>query len=146
MKTPQSPSFQTVFKPGLFAGRTAIVTGGGSGIGRCIAHELSALGACVALVGRKLEKLEAVAREIAQAGGTATLHSCDIREEEPVRETVAAIVAGFGHVDFLVNNGSTSDNPTGLRVEFSSVTFVPELASACGVILWGILVLTRRRN
>src|SRR5471032_1873524 len=83
MKTPAPHPFQTVFRPGLFAGRTAIVTGGGSGIGRCIAHELAALGARVALVGRKLEKLEGVAREIADAGGAAaTCHSCDIREEE----------------------------------------------------------------
>ena len=96
MKTPAPHPFQTVFRPGLFAGRTAIVTGGGSGIGRCIAHELAALGARVALVGRKLDKLEAVAREIAAAGGAAIFHSCDIREEERVRETVAAVVAQFG--------------------------------------------------
>lgn len=103
-KTSGAPLFKTVFRDALFAGRTAIVTGGGSGIGRCIAHELAALGARVALVGRKPEKLEAVAREIAEAGGEATCHSCDIREEDRVRETVAAIVAGFGHIDLLVNN------------------------------------------
>jgi citronellol/citronellal dehydrogenase len=104
MKTTPPHSFQTVFRAGLFAGRTAIITGGGSGIGRCIAHELATLGARVALVGRRLEKLETVAREIADAGGAAIFHSCDIREEERVRETVAAIVAQFGHVDCLVNN------------------------------------------
>ena len=104
MKTATSTPFQTIFRAGLFAGRTALVTGGGSGIGRCIAHELAALGARVALLGRKMEKLEAVAKEIAGAGGEATCHSCDIREEERVRETVAEIVAGFGHIDFLVNN------------------------------------------
>ena len=104
MKTSPSNPFQTVFRPGLFAGRTAIVTGAGSGIGRCIAHELAALGARVALVGRRLEKLEAAGREIADAGGTATCHSCDIREEDRVRETVAAVIAEFGGIDFLVNN------------------------------------------
>ncbi len=108
MKTPPPHPFQTVFRPGLFAGRTAIVTGGGSGIGRCIAHELAALGTRVALVGRKVEKLEAVAREIAEAEGAsapaATCHSCDIREEDRVRETVAAISKEFGRIDFLVNN------------------------------------------
>ena len=48
-------AYDSVFKPGLFAGQTILVTGGGSGIGRCVAHELAYLGAHVVLVGRKLE-------------------------------------------------------------------------------------------
>ena len=104
MPPDNSHAFQTIFRAGLFAGRTAIVTGGGSGIGRCIAHELAALGARVALVGRKMEKLAAVAREIEAAGGAAICRACDIREEERVRETVAAALAEFGRIDFLVNN------------------------------------------
>ena len=53
-------SYQSIFSAGLFKDQVVIVTGGGSGIGRCTAHELSALGASVALVGRKLDKLEKV--------------------------------------------------------------------------------------
>ena len=72
-------AFRSVFRAGLFEGQAGIVTGAGSGIGRCTAHELAALGARVALVGRKPEKLEAVAREIAEAGGSARCYAADIR-------------------------------------------------------------------
>ena len=98
-------AYDSIFRPGLFAGRHVVVTGGGSGIGRCTAHELAALGARVALVGRRAEKLAAVAAEIAAAGGTpATTHACDIRIEEEVQRTVAAIAGTHGRIDGLVNN------------------------------------------
>ncbi|MGQ0510945.1 MAG: SDR family oxidoreductase [Betaproteobacteria bacterium] len=96
--------YASIFRPGLFAGQVAIVTGGGSGIGRCTAHELAALGAKVALVGRKPEKLEKVTAEIAQAGGESRGYACDIREEDAVKAIVARILADFGCVDHLVNN------------------------------------------
>ena len=73
-------AFDSIFKADLFQGYTVIVTGGGSGIGRCTAHELAALGAQVILVGRKPEKLQTVAAEIAEDGGSAHWHSCDIRD------------------------------------------------------------------
>jgi citronellol/citronellal dehydrogenase len=96
--------YQSVFAPGLFAGKVVLVTGGGSGIGRCVAHELSALGATLALVGRKPEKLQAVLDEIAQDGGHASMHVCDIRQEDAVKATIADIVAQHGRIDGLVNN------------------------------------------
>ena len=96
--------YRSVFAPGTFAGRVLVVTGGGSGIGRCTAHELAALGAHVVLVGRKLEKLQATANEITADGGSVSFYSCDIRQEEAVRQTVAAIVVAQGRVDGLVNN------------------------------------------
>jgi citronellol/citronellal dehydrogenase len=61
--------YQSVFRPDLFKGQTIIVTGGGSGIGRCTAHELAALGANVAIMGRTVEKLNEVQREIEVDGG-----------------------------------------------------------------------------
>ncbi len=96
--------YRSVFAPGLMAGKVVVVTGGGSGIGRCAAHELAALGAHVVLVGRKPEKLEAVLAEIAQDGGSASAQVCDIRQEEAVKQTVAAILAAQGRLDGLVNN------------------------------------------
>lgn len=96
--------YASVFRPGLFQGQVAIVTGGGSGLGRCTAHELAALGARVALVGRKPEKLSAVAAEIAKAGGEARTYSCDIREEDKVKETVSAVLKDLRRIDLLVNN------------------------------------------
>ena len=97
-------TYQSVFRADLFHGQAVVVTGGGSGIGRCTAHELSALGASVALVGRNPNKLEQVAHEISQAGGSASLHVCDIREEDQVASTIAAVLQTHGRIDGLVNN------------------------------------------
>ncbi|MES2361704.1 MAG: SDR family oxidoreductase [Pseudomonadota bacterium] len=96
--------YQSVFAPGLFSGQVIVVTGGGSGIGRCAAHELARLGAHVVLVGRKAEKLQSVQDEITADGGQASWHSCDIRNEEAVVALVQAIVAAQGRIDGLVNN------------------------------------------
>ncbi len=97
-------TYGSVFASGLMAGKVVVVTGGGSGIGRCTAHELAALGAQVELVGRKAEKLQAVQDEITQDGGAASWQVCDIRQEDTVKQTVAAIVAAHGRIDGLVNN------------------------------------------
>lgn len=97
-------TYGSVFAKGLFAGKVMVVTGGGSGIGRCVAHELSALGAHVVLIGRKLEKLQTVQQEITDDGGSVSHYVCDIRQEEAVKATVASIVAAQGRIDGLVNN------------------------------------------
>ena len=97
-------SYRSVFKPGLFEGHTIIVTGGGSGIGRCTAHEIAALGAHVVITGRKQEKLDVVRAEIEAARGTCETHTFDIREEAQVKEAVAAIVAKNGRIHGLFNN------------------------------------------
>ena len=61
--------YQSVFRPDLFKGQTIIVTGGGSGIGRCTAHELAALGANVAILGRTIEKLTEIQRRSRRMAG-----------------------------------------------------------------------------
>ena len=96
--------YQSIFSPQLFDQKVIIITGGGSGIGRCTAHELAALGAHVVLLGRQAAKLEAVATEIAQAGGQASFKACDIRQEDAVKACIADIIKAHGRIDGLVNN------------------------------------------
>jgi citronellol/citronellal dehydrogenase len=95
--------YDSVFRPGLFAGQRLWVTGGGSGIGRCVAHELAALGAEVVISGRSADKLERVAAEIAEDGGRCVWRAFDIRDEDAVKAQVADVVVG-GPVHGLVNN------------------------------------------
>jgi citronellol/citronellal dehydrogenase len=96
--------YRSVFRPGLFAGQTVWVTGGGSGIGRCVAHELAALGATVVISGRTQEKLDRVSAEVAEDGGVCHTVAFDIRDEEAVKTQVAAVLAQHGPVAGLVNN------------------------------------------
>jgi citronellol/citronellal dehydrogenase len=96
--------YRSILRANCFAGEVEVVTGGGSGIGRCIAHELASLGAHVVITGRKREKLDAVQAEIAEDGGSAEVHAFDIRDEEAVKAAVTAIVARNGRIHGLVNN------------------------------------------
>jgi citronellol/citronellal dehydrogenase len=96
--------YRSAFRSGLLNGQAIVVTGGGSGIGRCTAHELASLGAHVVLVGRNLEKLQATAAEIVADGGQASFHSCDIRREDAVKALVGEIVSAHGRIHSLVNN------------------------------------------
>ena len=102
--TDTASRYRSVFAPGLFDGQVIVITGGGSGIGRCTAHELAALGATVVLIGRSTDKLQHVREEIEAAGGKADTATCDIRQESAVKETVAGIVARHGRIHGLVNN------------------------------------------
>ena len=96
--------YRSVFTPGLFAGQTVWVTGGGSGIGRCVAHELASLGALVVISGRSVEKLDRVCGEIVEDGGRCIQRAFDIRDEEAVKANVASVIAEVGAIHGLVNN------------------------------------------
>lgn len=97
--------YASIFRAGLFEGQVGIVTGGGSGIGRCISHELAALGARVVLASRDAEKLERTRAELEGDGGLADAIACDIRKEEQVKALIAETLKRHGRLDFVVNNG-----------------------------------------
>ncbi len=97
-------SDRSALRPQLLDGQVVIVTGGGSGIGRCTAHELATLGAFPVLVGRKREKLERVRDELAEEGLSCSHRVIDIRDAPAVAAGVAAVVADHGRIDGLVNN------------------------------------------
>ncbi len=89
-------------------GKTAIVTGGGRGLGRYMAEALSDAGAAVVLCSRKIEPLEEVRQEIEAGGGKALAVACDVTDEESVERAVAAAEEGFGPVDVVVNNSGAT--------------------------------------
>jgi NAD(P)-dependent dehydrogenase (short-subunit alcohol dehydrogenase family) len=95
-----------VFAPNLLAGKAALVTGGGSGIGAGIARAFAKHGAKVALVGRTKEKLETVAGGIRAAGGEASVHPCDVRDYPALEAAVNAAATAFGRLDLLVNSAA----------------------------------------
>jgi NAD(P)-dependent dehydrogenase (short-subunit alcohol dehydrogenase family) len=89
-------------------GRVAIVTGGGTGIGRGIAQVLAEQGVRVMICGRRQAPLETVVAAISQAGGTCQAHPADISDAEEVDKLVEATRTVFGPVDILVNNAGIS--------------------------------------
>jgi len=99
-----------------FADKVVIVTGAGSGIGRAIATAFGAAGARVVLCGRNTANLQAVADEIAVAGGRATPLATDICDTASVDACVEKVLADFGRVDVLVNNAGVTRDKLILRM------------------------------
>jgi gluconate 5-dehydrogenase len=90
------------------SGKTAIVTGGGSGIGRQMAGALAEQGAAIVVCARKLERCEEAARELAELGVRTLALRCDVREPAEVQAVVDRTVEELGSVDVLVNNAGTA--------------------------------------
>src|SRR5258706_5780791 len=90
-----------IFAPGLLEGQVVVVRGGGSGLGRATAVELTACGATVVIGGRRLEPLEETA---ALCEGACEPVVCDIREEEAVAAFVDGVLERHGRIDTLVKN------------------------------------------
>ncbi|MGQ9655983.1 MAG: SDR family NAD(P)-dependent oxidoreductase [Thermodesulfobacteriota bacterium] len=90
------------------AGRVAIVTGGGKGIGRAIALGLAGAGAKVVIAARTASEIESVAKEIRSQGGEARAHVTDVGVSDQVDALVAGSLDAFGRIDILINNAARS--------------------------------------
>src|ERR1700722_8087043 len=86
------------------AGTVALVTGASSGIGAATARQLSATGAAVSLAARRKDRLETLANEIGDAGGTALVIECDVTKQDQAAEAVERTVSELGRLDTLINN------------------------------------------
>lgn len=94
----------SVFRSGLFKGKVAIVTGGGTGIGKAITTELLHLGCKVVIASRNFERLTEAAKSLEHLGEVKPFQ-LNIRKEEEVKSTVSKVLEEYGKIDFLVNNG-----------------------------------------
>lgn len=97
-------AYHSIFRADLFRDQVILVTGGGTGIGRAIAHELASLGAHVCVAARNVERLETVVTEIKQTGGQASLYPVNIRQEDSVQALLSSIEQEHGVLHGLVNN------------------------------------------
>jgi len=89
-------------------GRTAIVTGASSGLGARFGRTLAKAGASVVLAARRKERIEMLAAQITEEGGTAVATRCDVTSDADVRELVASTIHRFGTVDILANNAGVA--------------------------------------
>jgi len=100
---------------GKLAGKVALITGGGTGIGRSAAQMLAAEGAAVGIAGRRKEPLDAVVQEIEKAGGRAAARACDVSRVGEAKALGAWALETFGRVDVLVNNAGHSSKVRSVR-------------------------------
>jgi NAD(P)-dependent dehydrogenase (short-subunit alcohol dehydrogenase family) len=122
----------------LLAGKVAVITGGGRGIGRAIARRFASEGAAVVVAARTAAEIEAVAKEIRDAGGRADAVRADVADEQQCGHLVRTAEAQYGRIDILVNNGG----------EYGPVKPVEEILPAewdrvIAVHLRGAYLLTR---
>jgi peroxisomal trans-2-enoyl-CoA reductase len=99
-------NFQSIFRDDLFKDKVAIVTGGGTGIGLCIAEELAKGGAKVVIASRKMERLIPAAKGLSKDYNTEVVPmTVNIRELDGVETLFDKVLENFGRIDYLVNNG-----------------------------------------
>jgi len=106
---------------GILDGKTALVTGAGSGIGKAIAMAFAREGAAVTLAGRRAEPLEAVKQEVEGLGGTAHVRAADVSRQPEAQELVEAAKAAMGRLDILVNNAGKTYDALVLRMKWDAL-------------------------
>jgi NAD(P)-dependent dehydrogenase (short-subunit alcohol dehydrogenase family) len=142
---PFAPSIpMSVFRDDLLAGKTVLVTGGGSGLGLSMAKHFASLGANLAITGRSAERLEGAAAGLGIPAERVLTVPCNVRDFAQVEAMAAAVVERFGGVDVLVNNAAgnflsaTEDlSPNGFNAVVETVlngTFNATLAVGRGMI------------
>ncbi len=95
-----------------FDGKVAVVTGGGTGIGRAVALDFASEGASVVVSGRTMANLEETMTLVSQAGGKAIGIAADVSRSADVQALITAVLKSYGHLDFLINNAGISANGT----------------------------------
>ena len=98
---------------GAVNGKTVVITGASSGIGRAAALKIAAAGGIPILVARTKEKLDEVKAEIEAAGGTAYVAPCDLSDFDAIEKLVETLLADHPRIDMLVNNAGPLDPPLG---------------------------------
>ncbi|MDZ7730825.1 MAG: SDR family NAD(P)-dependent oxidoreductase [Natrialbaceae archaeon] len=103
-----TPPSTDIFAPDLLEGETALITGGGTGIGRAVAHGFADHGADVAIASRSMEHLEPVVEELEDRGATACATTVDVREPDDVEAMVDTVLDELGDISVLINNAGAN--------------------------------------
>jgi len=128
--TPPPPTPPLAVVDGLLAGRVAIVTGAGQGVGEGIAASMAAAGATVLLAARRAETGEPAAARIRNAGGAAEFVRCDVTVRADVDAAVAAAVEGHGRLDVMVHNAVSPPGPPRPIQEIDDETIALQIATS----------------